>query len=251
MKSSVVIDDSCGSSRVRRCSGLRARWKRPLLATITRSVTSREHGVRRAPERTPRARAAGAGALLPDDLAAQQQTEPVLEDVDHVGREAPVRLAAEVGDVDGDPAARFEHTHTVGEHVVEQLQVLEIGARHAVALQLLLVLLAREVRRRRHDQRHRAVGDRVHPPGVADDERLLDGFRREHRGVVVEHGRLEPPVEPRGVVRLAPAHPEVGRGGATSARGRGVIRHRRPGYATRRAHRATISTLRAQPPPRC
>ena len=44
MKSSVVIVDSCGSPRLRRSSGVRARWNRPLLATITRSVTSRSTG---------------------------------------------------------------------------------------------------------------------------------------------------------------------------------------------------------------
>ena len=44
MKSSVLIVDSCGSPSRRRCSCVSARWNRPLLATITRSVTSRRTG---------------------------------------------------------------------------------------------------------------------------------------------------------------------------------------------------------------
>ena len=47
-------------------------------------------------ERAPRARARGPLALLPHDLAAQEQAETVLQDRDHVGREAAVRTAAEV-----------------------------------------------------------------------------------------------------------------------------------------------------------
>ncbi|MEZ5297229.1 MAG: hypothetical protein R2697_13405 [Ilumatobacteraceae bacterium] len=146
MKSSVLIVDSCGSPRRARSSADRARWNRPLLATITRSVTSRRTGFV-AVLNEPHATATGTGALLPDDLAAQEQPESVLQDVDHVGGERPVRLAAEVRDVDGDPPARLEHPHALGEHVVEQLEVLEVRRRHAVAFEFLLVLLAGEVRR--------------------------------------------------------------------------------------------------------
>ena len=42
---------------------------------------------------------------------------------------------------------------------VSMLEVLEVRRRHAVALELLLVLLAGEVRRRRDDEGDRAVGD--------------------------------------------------------------------------------------------
>ena len=106
-----------------------------------------QHGVRGAAERTPRARAVGALALLPHDLATQQQTEVVLQDVDDVGRQAAVRLASEVRHVHGDAPAGLEHAHAVGEHVAQHLQVLEVRAGHAFTLELLLVLLAREVRR--------------------------------------------------------------------------------------------------------
>ncbi len=67
-----------------------------------------EHRVGGAAERTPGARTARPLALLPDELASQEQTEIVLEDADHVGRQAAVRLAAEVGDVDRDPPAGLE-----------------------------------------------------------------------------------------------------------------------------------------------
>ena len=54
---------------------------------------------------------------------------------------------------------------------------------HAVAFELLLVLLAGEVRRRRDDERDRPVGDAVHVAGVAVHERVLDrtGARRRSR----------------------------------------------------------------------
>jgi len=80
--------------------------------------------------------------LLPDDFAAQQQAEVVLEDADHVGAEAAVRLAAEVGDVDGDPppgsSARTHSANTSG----AACRGTRVRRRHTLALQLLLVLLA-------------------------------------------------------------------------------------------------------------
>ena len=106
-----------------------------------------QHRIRRAAERSPRAAAGRAFALAPHDLAAQQEAELVLEDADDVGGEAAVGLAAEVGDVHRDAPARLELARALGEHVGEQLEVLDVRARHAVALELLFVLLAREVRR--------------------------------------------------------------------------------------------------------
>ena len=181
MKSSVPIVLRWGSPSAARCFTVRARSKRPLLATTTRSVTSRRTGLaalRNEPHATdPDA----ASALLPDDLPAQQQAE-LLEDAADVGRQAAVGLAPEVGDVDRDAPARLEHAHAVGEHRGEHVEVLEVRRRDAVALELLLVLLAGEVRRRRDDEGHRGVGDGVHRPGVAAHERLGDGQRRALRG---------------------------------------------------------------------
>src|SRR5918997_1838218 len=126
MNSSVMRVLSDGRPSARRCLTDRARSKRPLLATTTRSVMSRRTGFA-APRNDPHAPgAAGALALLPDELAPEQQAEPVLEDADDVGREAAVRLAPEVGDVDGDAAARLERPHALGEHVLQQLEVLEV-----------------------------------------------------------------------------------------------------------------------------
>ena len=146
MKSSAEIVLSDGNPSSRRWSTLRARSKRPLLATMIRSVTSRSTGLvglRNDPHaHDPLA----PDAFLPDDLTAQQQPEPVLQDVDDVRRQAAIRLAPEVGDVGRDPTARLEHANAIGEHVGEQLEVFEVRARHAIALELLLVLLAGEVR---------------------------------------------------------------------------------------------------------
>jgi hypothetical protein len=147
MKSSVVIVDSCGRPRLRRFVG-RDGPLEPALAGDDHPLGHvSEHRIGRVAERAPRARPARTRSLLPHHLAAQQQPETVLQDRDHVGSEAAERLAAEVGDVDRDPSARFEHPHALGEHVLEQLEVLEVRRRHAVTFELLLVLLAGEVRR--------------------------------------------------------------------------------------------------------
>ena len=200
MKSSVAIVGSCG--RPRRLTLVdRERTLEPALAGHDHPLGDvSQHRVGRAAERTPCTRAARPGTLLPHDLPAQQQTEPVLQDVDHVGGQAAIRLATEVGDVDGDPAARLEHPDALGEHVVQQVEVLEIRAGHAVAFELLLVLFAGEVRRRRDDQGDRTVGERVHVAGVAAHERLGDRLGGQHGVVVVDHRRFEPSVEPRSVV---------------------------------------------------
>ncbi len=106
-----------------------------------------QHGIRGAAKRSPRAAAGRAFALAPHDLAAQQQPKLVLENADDVGGEAAIRLAAEVRDVDGDAPARLELARALGEHVGEELEILDVRARHSVSLELLFVLLAREVGR--------------------------------------------------------------------------------------------------------
>ena len=181
MKSSVVsvalVRQPLDAPRLRRAGAVE-----PALAGDDHTLGEvAEHGVGRAAERAPRARSARALALLPDDLAAEQQAEAVLEDRDHVGRQPAIRLAAEVGDVDRDAAAGLELAHALGEHLGEHLEVLEVRAGHALALELLLVLLAGEVRRRRDDERDRAVGERVHRSRVAAHERLGDRLSEEER----------------------------------------------------------------------
>ena len=106
--------DRRASTGSRQRSRSRSR-SRPVEASLARDHDPlgdvAQHRVRRLAERAPRAvpgRADVADALAPDDLAAQQQAEVVLQDPDHVGREAPVRLAAEVRDVDRDAPARLE-----------------------------------------------------------------------------------------------------------------------------------------------
>ena len=171
-KSSVISVLSWGRPSAARRRTERARSNRPLLATMTRSLMSRSTGLRGAAVRAPGAGTVGALRLLPDQLAAEQQPEIVLEDADHIGRQAAIRLAAQVGDVDGDAAAGLELAHAFGEHVGEHLQVVEVRRRDTLAGQLLLVLLAGEVWRRGHDERNGTIGDEVHAPGVTADEGL-------------------------------------------------------------------------------
>ena len=68
-----------------------------------------QHRVRRAAERAPRAVAGRTLGFSPDDLAPQEETQVVLEDAHDIGGQRTVRLAAEVGDVDGDAPARGVH----------------------------------------------------------------------------------------------------------------------------------------------
>ena len=167
-----------------------------------------QHGVARSLERAPRARTAGRTTLPPDHLPTQQQPE-VLEDLRHVGGQRPVRAAAEVGDVDGDPPAGLQHPRALGEDAVQHPQVLEVGRRDTVDAEALLVLLAGEVRRRRHHERHRVVRHVVHVPGVAAMDDVDDGVAVDG-GVGGDRGRDEAVVEHRRVVALAPTGAEVG-----------------------------------------
>ena len=134
----------------------------------------------------------------------------VVEDPDDVGGQRAVRLAAKVGHVDGDAAARLEDPPALAEHVAQQLEVLGVGRRDDALAQGLLVLLAGEVGRRRDDEGHRVVGE-VHRPGVPAHEGVFQDERLRQGLVGGEVLRVEPGVEPRGVVALAPSHPEVAR----------------------------------------
>jgi len=72
-----------------------------------------EDGVGSTSERTPCARATRAFALLPDQLAAQEQTEIVLQDLDDVRGQAAVGLASEVGNVHRDATTGLELARAV------------------------------------------------------------------------------------------------------------------------------------------
>ena len=88
---------------------------------MIRSDTSRRTGLPGSLVGAPGARAAGGPALLPDDLAPEQEAEP-LEQVDDVAGQRPVGLAAQVGDVDGDAPAGLELVEALAEHVVEHVR---------------------------------------------------------------------------------------------------------------------------------
>ncbi len=221
-----VVRQALDASRLRRAGAVE-----PALAGDHHTLGEvAEHGVGGAAERAPRARAARALSLLPDDLAAEEQAEPVLEDRDHVGRQRAIGLAAEVRDVDRDAAAGLELARALGEHLGEHLEVLEVRAGHALSLELLLVVLAREVRRRRDDQRDRSIVELVHGSRVATDEGVGDLFRRRDVVIRGELGGLEAFIEGSRVVALAAAYPEVRRSRRPSLPHRGDAR--RPGPAT-------------------
>ena len=145
--------------------------------------------------------------------------EVVLQDGHDVGRQAAIRLAPEVGHVDGDAAARLEHALAVGEHVAQQRQVLDVGPGHPLAVELLLVLLAGEVGGRGDDEGHRVVRHGVHAAGVAADAGDA-GLVRSDVLVTAQLGRLEARVEGVGHVGLAAPDTEIGGGGRAATAGR-------------------------------
>ncbi len=208
------------SSLARLLGASRLRTKRPLLAMITRSLRSRSVGLdgwRNEPQAVDPAAPAG---LDPQHLAPQQEAQPVLEDGDDVGRQRPVRAPAEVGHVDGDAPARLQDPDALGEDVLQHLEVVEVGGGDVALAEVLLVGLAREVRRRGHHQGHRGVGHPGHVPGVAGDEDVALGLVVD--GVVVRQDRWgEPGVEGRGVVVRPAGHAEGGRGRGLASVGHG------------------------------
>ena len=150
-------------------------------------------------------------ALLPDDLAAQEQAE-ALENVDHVTRERAVGLAAEIGDVYRHAASGLELGAALREDVVQHLQVRQIVGGHRSHTESSLVLFTGEVGRGRHHQGHRLVGDvavAVHVAGVTYPDDVLRPGRR-HVGVVGDYRCGEARVEVRRVMALAPADAEPG-----------------------------------------
>ena len=212
MKSSAPMLLSWGSPSRLRSLGLRARPKRPLLATTTRSVTSRSTGLA-AERKEPQAHEPLAPSPFCHTISPRgQQVEVVLQDGHDVGRQAAIRLAPEVGHVDGDAAARLEHALALGEHVAQQRQVLDVGPGHPLAVELLLVLLAGEVGGRGDDEGHRVVRHGVHAAGVAADAGDA-GLVRSDVLVGAQLGRLEARVEGVGHVGLAAPDAEIGGGG--------------------------------------
>ena len=97
-------------------------------------------------------------------------------------------------------------------------EVVEVGAGDVPLPERLLVLLAREVRRRRDDERDRPVGDLGHVARVAAED-VVDRLVGRDLDVVGvgELGRREARVEVARVVALAPRDAEVRRRGRLPA----------------------------------
>ena len=174
-----------------------------------------QHRIRGATVRPPGDRTSGAFGLLPNDLAAQQETQVVLQDRDHIGAQAPIGLAPEISDIDGDAAAWFEHLNTGGEDIAQHLEIVEVrsgNTRHrtagvGIARDRQFVFFAHEIGRRCGDEGNgigrQNVGDRS---AVA----IVDGsetFGHRIDGVVgADLGRREAIVERRRIVALPLSH---------------------------------------------
>ena len=224
MNSSRVIVAVDGRSRPSRCAGVRARSKRPLLAMTTRSVMSRSTGLA-GRWNVPQAHDPPAARPF-HQITSPRSSRPRSWRIGrHVAGQRAVRAAAEVGDVDGDAPARLEHPLALGEHVAQQLQVLEVGGRHAVDAE---ARARTACRRSTAATSRRGRPSRRAPAAIARASwwwMTSTAAGRATVGVGGDLGRDEAVVERRRVVRLAPARPELGGGGGTpGARGHAVSR---------------------------
>ena len=163
---------------VGRHGGLAPLRRNPVKPTLARHDDAlgqvAKHRVGRLAIATPRDRTRCPFGFLPDDLSTQQQSEIVLQNRDHIGAQRAVRLAAEVGDVHCDSAAWLKDLDTRGKHVVQHLEIVEVGLRNTgTPLRVSgspdreLVLLAHEVGRRGHDERHGIRREDLHLETVA------------------------------------------------------------------------------------
>ena len=153
-----------------------------------------QHRVGGAAERAPGTRPAGPLALLPDHLAPRsRRPRSSCRIGGDVGGQAAVGLAAQVGHVDGDPAAGLEGPGALGEHVLRADRGTRGRSRAPPpGPSSSSYCLAGEVGRRRDHQGHRCrPRTAVHVPGVAADEGLGHRHRIGHRFVVRQLRWLE------------------------------------------------------------
>ena len=205
-----------------------------------------QHGIAGPLEAAPRTAAGGAPGLLPDHLAPQQQPQAVLEYGDHVGGQGAVRAPSQVGDVHRDAPAGLQFADAFGEHVLQHLEIVDVAGGDVAVPHRLLVLLAGVVGRRGHHQRDRVVGHiaaGVHVAGVAHPQAVGAGVGPDLVGVA-DLRRREPLVERRGVVGLAAAHPEAGRGRAPPTPARPA---HGPSGRCREPSRPGVSTRTSEP----
>ena len=153
---------------------------------MTRSVRSRREGFDGDSERSPRAVAARAlpfcQMISPRSRSRRRSCRMPID----VGRQAAVRLAAEVGDVDRDATARLElarRTRRTRPRASGGTRRTSTAClrRSSSSSYCLPAKYGGEVT----TERHRAVRHHRHVPRVADPERIAD---RRRGGIGVAHG---------------------------------------------------------------
>ena len=219
MKSSVSTSLASGRPSLARWATDRARSKRPLLATMTRSVMSRSTGLaalRSEPQaHDPLAPSAFCQISSPRSSRPRSCSRMRITSADRLRYGLRPRLATLTA---MRPPGSSVRTHSA--NTVVSMSRYSRSDDGALAPQLLLVLLAGEVRRRGHHQGHRADGHRVHVPGIAVDKRLGNGCRRGDRVVGGHGGWREAVVERPGVVTLPGADANVRRDRSVAGRHR-------------------------------
>ena len=220
MNSSTCAVPSDGSRSCWRSAAVSARSNRPLDAITTPLGDVSQHRVAGLLETAPRAAAGSTLGLLPDHLAAQQQSQSVLQYRGHICGQGAIGTASQVGDIHGDPAAGLQFADALREHVFEHLEVFDVAAGHVPVPNGLLVLLARKVRRGGDHESHRVVlhvAAAVHVASVTRPEPVHDRGRFD-TVVAADFRHRESVVERRRVVALPPPHTEGGGGGAPPGR---------------------------------
>ena len=145
MKSSAPMVLSWGNPSRRRSLGLRARPKRPLLATTTRSVTSRSTGLaaeRNEPQaHEPLAPSPFCQTISPRGSRCRSSCRMVMTSAARLRYGLRPRLATFTAMRPPGSSTRLHSAKTSR----QQREVLDVGPGHPLAVELLLVLLAGEV----------------------------------------------------------------------------------------------------------
>ena len=227
MKSSAPTLLSCGSPSLRRSLGLRARPKRPLLATMTRSVTSRSTGLaaeRNEPQaQEPLAPSPFCHTISPRGRRCRSSCRMVMTSAARLRYGLRPRLATLTAMRPPGSSTRLHSANTSRSSA--RYSMYEPG--HALAVELLLVLLPGEVGGRGDDEGNRVVGHRVHATGIAAQARDA-GLVRVDVLVGAQLRRFEAGVEGVRHVRLAAPDAEIGGRGATARRHGGPVEPYRP-----------------------
>jgi hypothetical protein len=89
---------------------------------------------------------------MPNDFSPEQQTQTILEDLNYISGQGPIRFPPQIGNVYSNASTWFKFAHALSKHIQKHLEILNIVGRNMTITQSRLILLASEVRRRCDDK---------------------------------------------------------------------------------------------------